>query len=193
MRRRQFLAACGAGAVGLAGCTAPAADDGTTDPSASVTNGGFESGLRGWLIGRDLPTDPNTGLPVESSARVVDDPVASGERALRFAIDGLQGDGTIWAQQAVLLDGVDTLAVSAHSPEESFNTVTKLAVYAGPRPDRGWLQEGNFDTELAIEDHAGWERFEYDVAGEGEGIVAVGISVVWETEVARTIDEVSLS
>lgn len=193
MHRRRFLAACGTGVAALAGCTAPVVDDGTTDPSASVTNPGFESGLRGWLVGRDLPTDPNTGLPVESSARIVDDPAATGDAALQFAIDGGQDDGTIWAQQAVLLDGTDTLSVSVHSPEESFNTLTKLAAYAGPRPERGWLREGDFDTERAIEDHAGWERVEYDVSGEGEGIVAVGVSVVWETEVARTIDDVSLS
>jgi hypothetical protein len=55
------------------------------------------------------------------------------------------------------------------------------------------LREADFDAERAIEDHAGWERFEYEASGEGEGIVAVGISVVWETEVARTIDDVSLS
>jgi hypothetical protein len=137
MHRRRFLAACGTGAVALAGCAAPVEDDGTTDSSASVTNPGFESGLRGWLVGRDLPTDPNTDLPVESSARVVDDPVAAGDAALQFAIDGRQDDGTIWAQQAVLLDGVDTLSVAVHSPEESFNTITRLAAYAGPRPNGG--------------------------------------------------------
>jgi hypothetical protein len=68
MDRRQFLAALSAVTVG--GCAAPAVDDGTTDPSATVANGGFEEGYRGWVVGRDLPTDPNTGRPV---ATAVDD------------------------------------------------------------------------------------------------------------------------
>ncbi|SFR35268.1 hypothetical protein [Halogeometricum limi] len=193
MNRRRFLAACGAGTVGLAGCAAPVVDDGTTDPSAQVVNPGFEDGLRGWLVGRDLPTDPNTGLPVESSARVVSDPVAAGDRALQFFIDGRQDDGTIWVQQAAVLDGIDTLSVSVHSPEESFNTITNLAAYAGPRPERGWLREADFDTTQAIENHAGWRRFDYPVDAEDVGIVAVGMSVIWETEVARTIDDIALS
>ncbi|MDS0296348.1 hypothetical protein [Halogeometricum luteum] len=193
MNRRRYLAACGTGLAALAGCNAPVVDDGTTDPSAQIVNPGFESGLRGWLIGRDLPTDPNTGLPVESAARVVDDPVASGDAALQLFINGLQDDGVIWAQQAARFDEVDTLSVSVHSPEESFNTITRLAVYAGPRPERGWLREADFDTERAIEDRAGWNRYEYEVDAEDVGIVAVGVSVVWETEVARAIDDVTLS
>jgi hypothetical protein len=191
MDRRQFLATIAA--VTAAGCAAPAVDDGTTDPSASVVNGGFEEGYRGWLVGRDLPTDPNTGLPVATSVDVVGDPTASGDRALRFSIDGRQDDGTLWVQQAADLEPVDTLSVAVHSPEESFNTITKLAAYAGPLPERGWLRENDFDTERAVEDHAGWETFEYDVDYESVGIVAVGVSVVWETEVARVLDDVALS
>lgn len=191
MQRRRFLAAVGTAAV--AGCAAPGTDDGTTDPSAALTNPGFEEGYRGWVVGRHLPTDPNTGLPVASSATVTEDPVASGTRALRLSIDGRQDDGTIWAQQAADLSTVGTLSLAVHSPEESFNTITKVAAYAGPHPERGWLREEEFDTERAVEDHAGWKRFEYPVGFDGVGIVAVGISVVWETEVSRVVDDVELS
>ena len=191
MNRRALLATLGTAATGsLAGCQAPGTDG--TAPPAELSNPSFEAGYRGWLVGRDLPTDPNTGRPVASGTRIVSDPAVAGQRSLAVSIDGLQDDGTVWVQQAVDLSGADALSVAVHSPEESFNTLTKVAAYAGPRPARGRLREADFDTSAPVEDHAGWRVYEYDVTASGPGVVAVGISVVWETQVTRYLDDVRL-
>lgn len=194
MERRRFLCGvAGAATAGLAGCAAPWT--GPDQPSApgALSNPGFEDGLLAWTIGRDLPPDPNTGDYVASRARSTSDVASEGERSCGLFLDGRQDDGTIWAQQAVDLTGITRLSVDVHSPEESFNTITKVAAFAGPRPDRGHLREEDFDTSRAVEDHAGWATFEYPVDDEGVGLVAVGISVVWETEVARHVDHVRLA
>lgn len=194
MDRRRFL--CGVGGAvttGLAGCTAPwTGPDASTVPG-ELANPGFEDGLLAWVIGRDLPLDPNTGDYVASRARAATDVASDGERSCELFLDGRQDDGTIWAQQAVDLTGITQLSVDVYSPEESFNTITKVAAFAGPRPDRGYLREEHFDTSRAVEDHAGWETFEYPIDYEGVGLVAAGISVVWETEVTRYVDRVQLS
>lgn len=176
--------------AGTVGCvTAPGSAD---DSSGGLENPDFEDGLTGWTVGRDLPADPNTGGPVDSEAVVTDERAASGTRSLSLFLDGSQDDGTIWVQQPVTLDGGQRLSVATYSEQESFNTITKLAVYAGPDPRRA-LVETDFDTSLAIEDHAGWERVSYPVSPASEGLVAVGISVVWETPVTRLLDDVRLT
>lgn len=44
-----------------------------------------------------------------------------------------------------------------------------------------------------MEDHAGWKTQEYPVQLAPTGLVAVGISVVWETEGTRHVDNVRLT
>ena len=220
MDRRRFLAATGTTAfLALAGCrdddsagttsvtspgngTSPAGSTtpGTTTtepPEDGLTNGSFEAGLDGWQVGTDLPTDPNTGDPVATDATVERGgaggrPAASdGDRLLALFIDGLQDDGTIWVQQQVDLRPFDTLAVDVHSEMESANTVTKVAAYAGALPDTP-LVETAVDTSRPADAHEGWGTFEYDTSPEPQGLVAVGISVVWETEVTKFLDRVRL-
>ena len=190
MHRRSLLAGTAAVAGSLAGCQAPGT--GAPTPPDQLVNPSFEAGYRGWLVGRHLPTDPNTGRPVASNTRIATDLAAAGQRSLALTIDGRQDDGTLWVQQRVDLTDKETLSVAVHSPEESFNTITKVAAYAGPRPARGHLREEDFDTTQAVEDHAGWRTYGYDVTADGPGVVAVGISVVWETEVTRHLDDVRL-
>ena len=183
MDRRDALSALGAAlAAGLAGC----GSDRTGD---RVENGSFEDGLAGWTVGRDLPIDPNKAgsQPVDAQAAVSSAVAADGEHALSLFIDGSQDDGTLWVQQALDLAGVDRLALQGYSEQESVNTIAKIAAYAGPETD---LSEADFDTSAASEDHAGWKTYEYAVDHDGEGLVAVGISVVWETEVRRYLDDV---
>lgn len=198
VNRRQFLGAVGAGAAGwLAGCTG----DGETSPTATRTetpqkmlrNDSFEDGLTGWTVGRDLPTDPNADgdRPVTSSVSVTDHLASDGDRSCALSIDGRQDDGTLWVQQNVDLGGYDRLAVDLYSRQESFNVIAKVAAYTGPVPESGLL-ERDFDTTEAVEDHAGWKTYEYDITHEGTGLAAVGISVVWETELTRYLDDVRL-
>jgi len=219
VNRRRFLGAFAAGLSAVAGCvrsesppeespvdsptrtpagggtpTRTPAGGGTptATPGAELENGSFEDGLRGWTVGRDLPADPNNpDRKVDSEADVTARVAAHGNQAVEFFLDGVADDGTIWVGQEVDLAGVGTLAVDGYSGTESFNTIAKLAVYAGPVPE-GSLEESDFDTERATEDHAGWKTYEYEVSHDGPGLVAVGISVVWETGVRRQLDDVRL-
>lgn len=198
--RRQFLALAGAiGTTVLAGCdgdegqtpTTEEPTDTTTTPD-TLTNPSFENGLDGWTVGRDLPEDPNnTGEPVDSSVEVTDRVASDGDRALACTIDGSADDGTVWVEQRVDLSGVEEISVAGYSAQESFNTIAKIAVYAGPDPDRD-LTESDFDTSRATEDHEEWKTYTYDVDHDGPGLVAVGISVVWETTVTRALDQIRL-
>jgi len=220
MDRRAFLRASGlGGAALLAGCisdgetgspdttepttTTPGpTDEPTTDepttteepgdtPAAVFSNASFESELDGWTVGRDLPDDPNNdGEPVDSDAGVTDERASDGEHALELYIDGSQDDGTLWVEQAAPLDDVEKLTFDVYSPTASFNTRIKVAAYAGPDAE---LDEQDFDTSTAADGHEGWKTFEYDVDHDGEGLVAVGMSVVWETGLTGVIDNVRLA
>ncbi len=193
MERRTFLATTGLSAAALAGCTAPngSPENGTRDPGspASLTNPSFENDLEGWTVGRDLPTDPNTGDPVETNATTTGERASDGERSLALFINGLQDDGTLWVEQSAALGEAETLAFDIYSPEASFNTRVKAAAYTG---EGGELVEEDFDTTEAADGHEGWQTFEYDVSSEGEGAVAVGVSMVWETELTTLVDNVRL-
>ena len=189
MDRRRYLTAIGAAATvattGCFGSLTPPGPEGLVNPS-------FENGLAGWEIAQDLPIDPNTGTPVRVDASVTSEPASDGDWALALFIDGRQDDGTIWVQQRVDLSNAMTLSIDVFSEQESFNTITKLAVYAGPDPGRP-LVEADFDTTRPTEDHEGWKTQSYAVGQAVDGLVAVGISVVWETEVTRVLDHLRLS
>lgn len=202
MDRRTYLASL-AGSVGvLAGCldtqsssspTPTPVEDGTLTPNpAELENGSFENGLYGWTVGRDLPADPNNpDQKVAASADVTASVASDGNQSLELFLDGSADDGTIWVQQQVDLADVETLTVDGFIEKESFNTIARVAVYAGPIPNRD-LVEADFNREHATEDHDGWKTYEYDVSHDGQGLVAVGITVVWETNVWRQLDNVQL-
>lgn len=156
-------------------------------------NGSFETGFTvdPWTVGTDLPVDSATELDVGAGAGIYSGNAADGHYPLALSIDGRHDDGTVWVQQEADLEDVSGLALSVFSPSESFNTLSKVAVYTGPDPGRP-LMEKDFDTTQRVEDHAGWTTYEYPVDYDKKGIVAVGVSVVWETYVRRLVDDVRL-
>ncbi|MFW5956583.1 MAG: PT domain-containing protein [Halorhabdus sp.] len=167
-------------------------DSPTEMPSTTIQNGSFESALDGWTVGKDLPEDPNnSGQPVDSDVRTTTQQAASGERALALEIDGSADDGTVWVQQQVDLSGVETLSLAGYSEKESFNEILKVAAYAGPVPEKG-LSETDFDTSEHLADHEGWKTYEYPVEHDGPGLVAVGVSIVWETRALGILDDVAI-
>jgi hypothetical protein len=210
MRRRSYLTALGAAAAAsLAGCNATAPDDGgetdtptptatptptdTPTPRTGLTNASFEDGLAGWTVGRDLPEDPNDpGNPVESTVEASTAQASVGETSVRMELDGSADDGTVWVAQGFEFGDVDTLRVDCYSEEATFNLLAELAVYTGPMPEGG-LSEDDFDTSEQTGDHAGWKTYEYPIEYTGAGVVAVGMSVVWETTVERFFDELRLT
>jgi len=167
-------------------------DTPTDTPSRSLQNGSFESDLDGWTVGKDLPEDPNNaGQPVDSDVRTTNEVAAEGETALAIEIDGSADDGTVWVQQEVDLSAVETISVAGYSDQESFNQILKVAAYAGPVPADG-LAEADFDTAEHLADQEGWKTYEYPVDHDGEGLIAVGVSIVWETTAVGVLDDVRL-
>lgn len=173
----------------------PTTEPPTTEPpaeSASLENGGFESELEDWTVGKDLPEKPGeSDEKVDSSVEVTTDRASDGESALQIFIDGSADDGTVWVQQQVDLSDVSTLKIDGYSEQNSFNTVLQVATYAGPVPENG-LVETDFDREHSLWDHEGWKTYEYDVEHDGTGLVAVGLNIVWETGAAGILDNVRL-
>lgn len=127
--------------------------------------------------------------PEGASATTTTQRAADGEAALELTLDGSHDDGTVWVAQQIDLSGVQKLTLDAWSPEPSFNEITQLAVYTGPDQR---LSEQDFDTSQQVWDHTGWKTYEYQVSHDGSGIVAVGISIVWETTAKRFLDNVQL-
>ena len=201
MDRRTFLATTGSLAtLAVAGClggddgspTDPGTGSPTDTPTQTLQNGSFESDLGGWTVGKDLPEDPNnSGEPVDSDVRTTTEVAADGDRALALEIDGSADDGTVWVQQEVDLTDVETLSVAGYSEQESFNEILKVAAYAGPFPHDD-LAEADFDTTEHLADHEGWKTYEYPVEHDGEGLIAVGVSIVWETTAVGILDDVRL-
>lgn len=156
-------------------------------------NGSFEAGFRGWTVGRDLPKDPNDPDDVvDSRAAVSTENASHGEQSAEFFIDGVADEGTIWVQQPVDFADVERVAVDVHSRGASANVITRAAVYWGPVPETRGLAEPDFDTSRPVEDHSGWDTYEYPISYDGRGLVAAGISVVWEGRATRYLDNVRL-
>jgi hypothetical protein len=173
----------------------PTTEPPTTEPptdGGDLANGSFESALDGWTIGKDLPEKPGeSDEPVDSDVEVVTTQASDGESGLQISIDGSADDGTVWVQQEVDLSEVSTLKVDGYSEQNSFNTVLQVATYAGPVPDGG-LVEKDFDRSNSLWDHEGWKTYEYDVDHDGQGLVAVGLNIIWETGAAGVLDTVRL-
>lgn len=200
--RRRFVGA--SIPVLLAGCQAP-------DRSGTVTFGdGFEEGLSGWERGADVPEDPNTGgrvaWAIERSTRLA----RSGDASLRYALDGRQDDGTIWVQRPVEVRSgrayEASVSAAAWSASESFNTLAHLVMYLGPDPPRdegsfpapGETSSGEVGTVGGLRDPLnqaeGWRTYSFSLTtpelSTDTLYLAVGISVVWETEVVYFVDDV---
>lgn len=195
MHRREYLATVAGASVGaLAGCAGGrfSGRSSARPPAGALTNHSFEAGLNGWKAGADLPEDPyQPGQRVGNHTGVRELHASEGASAAEFYLDGVADDGTLWLQQPVDLSRASTLSVDVYSPMESSSTLSRAAAYAGHRRDD--LREADFDTTLAVEDHAGWATHVYQAAAVEDGLVAVGISVVGGTEVTRWLDNVRLA
>lgn len=145
---------------------------------------GFEAGLDTWVTGADVPDDPNRpGYPVAWSIEVSGEQFAEGAKSAKFFLDGLQDDGTIWLARPFNVpassDLIMSLSFAFWSETESFNTLAKVAAYAGARGPEG---EEDFDLEQPANQVDGWKRYTYrfNVRSDDKGQmwVALGISVI---------------
>ncbi len=189
---RILIATAGFVAITGANCQLPVGEE------PIVFNDSFENGLAAWTQGSDVPEDPNNpGQPVAWLIEQSDEQADDGQYSARFYLDGRQDDGTIWLVREFDVTAGRTYAVtlsfSLWSESESFNTLAKVAAYAGGKaPD----VEEDFDVNMAANEVAGWETYAYvmdaTATSNGKIRVAFGISAVWETEMTYYIDDVSV-
>lgn len=208
MRRRTMLRVSGAGLMGsitgLAGCLAERADTAFRD--------GFEAGMGDWTaaghVGPEVPADE-----FEYEVGVATDEAAAGEASLRIWNEGSHDDGTSWAVHRVGVEPGQAyqVAVTAEfwSESESFNTLRNAVMRLGPEPPAA---EGDFPdpdantTELGETPYGGlreplhlaegWREYGFEWTTPELATdtlhVAVGTTVVWETEATHYVDEVTV-
>jgi hypothetical protein len=157
----------------------------------------FEAGLIGWETGADVPEDGERPGPVDWSIEVSDAQASDGQLSARFFLDGKHDDGTIWLVRSFNVPGdmelTVTMSFDAWSESESFNTMGKVAAYAGPRRPN---QEGDFDLSQALNQAAGWRQYGYSfvlrTGADRQLWVALGITAVWETQLTYYFDNLVL-
>lgn len=195
-------------ALALAGC---AAED--TGEVVTVSED-FEKGIRNWEKGADIPQDPNRpGENVSWTIDVSDDRATSGAYSASYTLDGSQDDGTIWLVQSLRVEEGQAyqanVSAMAWSETESSNTLAHLVLYLGPdRPieeedfpppgenttDEPEAPRGGLREDLNKQE--GWREygFGWTVPEDTNGTLwaAVGISVVWETEIRYFVDDLEI-
>jgi len=193
---RHRLSVLAVTAMVLGACGASCLPRGDEEPI--IYNDSFETGLGAWTQGADVPEDPNNpGQPVEWSIEQGTEQAVDGQYSAKYSLDGTQDDGTIWLVREFDVTPLAlyrvTLSFDLWSETESFNTLAKVAAYAGGKAPE---VEADFDVNVAANEVAGWKSYTYVVDAiatlDGKIRVAFGISAVWETELTYYIDDVQI-
>lgn len=159
----------------------------------------FEQGFDGWIIDRDVPMDPNNpGYEVNWSITRAENAsrAYSGTHSLKLFIDGRQDDGVIWIEKNYTLKADKnyrvTVSFQFYCGTVSFNTITLVVGYCNttnPEVEADFV-EGILGTG---EEAPEWKEYSRTVTVRtgNDGIIwiAVGMSVVWETEITHYIDD----
>lgn len=201
--RRDALCAVGAGLVAVAGCA------GTTG-TVSV-QWGFEADEPLETHGSVGPADGTHDFEwrVERSQAEV----YTGEWALEVFTEGDYDDGTAWAVRPISVEAGLTyearVAAQAWSRSESFNTLRHLVMRLGaekPRseddfPDPGMTSSlvtgapyGGLRQPLHLAE--GWREYDFEWTVDDAPAtlyLAVGVSVVWESDATHYVDDVEVS
>ncbi|MBF8266657.1 MAG: hypothetical protein HW388_165 [Dehalococcoidia bacterium] len=164
-------------------------------PFPIITIEDFEAGLGQWFPEGDVPMDPNNpGRLVAWSVLVSSSQAFEGDGSAEFFLDGRQADGTIWIARPMRVNTEEPVKVALTfqlwSESESFNTLARVAAYAGARKPAA---EEELDTSQVANLVTGWREYNYAFSvlpHEGSLWVAVGITVAWETEMTYYIDDI---
>ncbi|WP_255198418.1 hypothetical protein [Halorarius litoreus] len=200
MRRRDALrAGLAVGTTALAGCTLGYAGEFGLDES-------FE-GTFDWETAAHIgPEEPLSAF--EWAIEPSSEEAHTGDRSLRVFTEGDHDDGTAWATHPVDVSGASRVRVSAWfwSESESFNTLRNAVMRLGatrpdteeafPPPETNTTGDadapyGGLRESLHLQE--GWREyaFEWSVPADlAEAFVAVGVSVVWESDSTHYIDDV---
>ncbi|MCS6936244.1 MAG: hypothetical protein NZ610_01770 [Candidatus Bipolaricaulota bacterium] len=163
-------------------------------PPLVVMREGFESGLKLWHKGLDVPPDPSTRKPVVWEIDLSQERVIEGNWATRWFLDGRQGDGTIWLVTPLSVHKnrplTVTLSLQLWSATVSAQPRAHVVAYAGSlRP----VEETEFSFKEPADKRAGWQRYRFVIpvgSTEGELWGALEISAAQKTLLEYFIDDV---
>ncbi len=168
-------------------------------PKQVMYNEGFEDDFGGWTEDADVPPDPNNpGSFVDWHISRVTSPVKSGQYSVELYIDGRQDDGTVWIERRLSVKTNSQIQVDVsfefYSESESFNAIADVVGFVGTSNPE---VEANFTSLGQANEIAGWKRYTYTAAlktgSSGEVWVAVGITVLWETEMTYHLDDAKIT
>ena len=160
---------------------------------------GFEEDFGGWEGDADVPPDPNNpGSLVDWNVSRVTSPVKSGQYSVEFYIDGRQDDGTVWIERKLSVKTNSKIQVTVsfdfYSESESFNVIASVVGFTGSSNPE---VEADFTVLGQANEVSGWKRYTHTAAlntgSGGEVWVAVGFSVLWETEMTYNLDDVKVT
>lgn len=208
VRRRQLLAGLATGAIGVAGCLG---DDEQASREYTLRDD-FSDGLDDWDI--EAHIGPHADLEdFEWSVDLTDDPVYAGEQAVSIFTEGSYDDGTVWIAQPIEVEAerkyTAEVSFQGWSPSESFNERRRVVSYLGQSrptaeddfPQSGWNSSDEGTTAYGglretLDQADGW--FEYSFEWESTTIYAdelwfaVGVTVVWETDLTNALDDIEV-
>ena len=168
-------------------------------PNPLIYDEGFEEDFGGWTGDADVPPDPNNpGSLVDWNVSRVTSPVKSGQYSVELYIDGRQDDGTVWIEKALSVKRNSQIQVKVsfdfYSESESFNVIADVVGFAGTSNPE---VEADFTVLGQANEVSGWKRYTHTATlktgSSGEVWVAVGISVLWETEMTYNLDDVEVT
>ncbi|MFC4359099.1 hypothetical protein ACFO0N_14210 [Halobium salinum] len=219
-RRAVLGAAAAVGVASLAGCLA-FVDRPGSDPEPVTLREGFEDGdgLGEWTAHGHVGSD--AGGPFRFDLGGSTDRAVEGSRSLRVFTGGEHDDGTAWVSHPVRVvagHAYDaTFSVRAWSEGESFNTVRHVVAVLSPTAPtvEGDFPEPDWNSSDRADAPVGGLREPMDGSGEGDDPegpgwrtyrftwrtpeltadtlhLAVGVSVVWETDRVDYLDDVRL-
>lgn len=191
------------GGLAIAGCVSDRTDE-------AVLTESFESALDGWdtraSIGPEVDVEDFHWEIERSNEQAYD-----GDQSLRIFTEGTYDDGTAWITRPLDLPDADTytVEVQAWSESESFNHLRDLVMVLAPEspdveedfPPPGMNSTGISGTDFGglrepLWRAEGWERYVFEWEPEqppDTAHLAVGVSVVWESDLAHFIDAIRVT
>lgn len=183
-----------------------------SDEVQLAVNEGFESGLDDWEVGAAIGPEVDVA-DFEYGIERTAERAFQGQYSLSIFTEGSYDDGTAWLVRPVEVEpgrAYETrVAVHAWSESESFNTTRNVVAYLGPErpeaeadfPAPGENSAGGSGLPAGglrepLDQAAGWNQFSFTwetpTLSTGRLFLAVGTSVVWETDRTDYFDEVVL-
>jgi len=168
-------------------------------PKPVVYDESFEQDFGGWAKDAQVSLDPNNpGHPVAWEVSRVTPLSYSGQYSMELYIDGRQDDGTVWIEKKISVKNNSQIQAKVsfefYSEQESFNVIAGVCAYAGiSNPE----VEEDFVVLGPANEVAGWKGYTYTTTlhtdSRGEMWIALGITVLWETEMTYNIDDVKVT